>query len=411
MGDLVAIVRNIRLFILLPALFISAVVLSGCAGPTTPFGGLAPWDLHHSENSLVEAQNEFEFNQSLPILSLTLRHPASLADIEWNRRKSLQDKNQPWVLMDPEQVNYVNPIVLRIYIHDPNNNGHRPKIRLTYDDWDLTAKIKDKSNWEKISETDWQFTSRQIKFSPARVGELKVSFFSRQTAHWVGTKLTEPSCIFTAQDQDQQIEQTGRFQVDGALLEKIQTLSKSNQVNPNLIAALIAQESGFNSRAVSMSRAIGLTQVTPVAEKEILSYHPEFPQYPGLNKYSFLRLLSLVKMQEIGPNEEWRLDPEQSIRGGITYLELVRDYWARFSFTQLQNRTPASLVKNSRALSDQEELILTLASYNSGPARVKRAYLQDPKMWLKDENLSEARTYVHKISSYCANFSHGKAGQ
>ena len=377
------------------------LTLAGCAGPTSPFGGVNPWDLVNHADTLIPSDESTQV-QASPI-------ERNLSNAQWEYLKAQQQPDKPWVLMEPREINYINPVVLRIYIHDPQNHGQRPRIRLTYDDWDLTSKIKNKDHWQKISTEDWQFTSSRIKFSPSRIGELKVSFHSHSSHQWVSNQLVEPHCAFDVGDTPLEnqyyalkgLQQTGRFQVEPALLAKIENLAWDQKLNPNLLAALIAQESAFNPRAVSMAKAIGLTQITPMAEVQISNVHPEFPRFPGLNQFSFMRLMTLVKMQEIGPEQEWRLDPEQSIRGGITYLNMVRNYWNKVG----HNRIPAALQPSEKSLNQQEVLALTLASYNSGPSRIRRAYLQSPKNWLKDDNLQEARTYVHKISSYCANFS------
>ena len=392
------------------------LILAGCAGPTSPFGGVHPWDL---TQSAPEASTSEVLDLSSNIANF-LALPVGLPlEEDWAKKLSRQNSELPWVLMDPEHINYTRPEVLRIYIHDPGNTGHRPLIRLTYDDWDLTAKIRDSANWHKISATDWQFTSAKLKFSPARVGELRVSFLAKASKKWVSTQLLEPHCRF-ANQEGLRIQQTGRFSVPPELLAQIESLSHDSKINPNLVAGLIAQESGFNIRAVSMSKALGLTQVTPLAEKEVVARHPEYPQFPGLNDYSFLRLLTLIKTEEIGPHQEWRLDPAHSIVGGITFLELEREYWNRFANSSAGAggtppllRSPAreAVEKslNKRSLTEQDKMLLLLASYNSGAARVKRAYLQNRKMWLKDESLSEARVYVHKISSYCSQFAEAPA--
>jgi soluble lytic murein transglycosylase-like protein len=55
---------------------------------------------------------------------------------------------------------------------------------------------------------------------------------------------------------------------------------------------------------------------------------------------------------------------------------------------------------------DDDLLInLLLASYNSGPYRVKRALIRKGPTWLEAKELREAKKYVKKVKSYCYHFS------
>ena len=78
--------------------------------------------------------------------------------------------------------------------------------------------------------------------------------------------LKVPECIRNLKITDLNI---APFNVNQKLEDKIITIAKKYDHNPSLIAALIAQESGFKSHALSYAKALGLTQVTPVAHREI----------------------------------------------------------------------------------------------------------------------------------------------
>lgn len=81
------------------------------------------------------------------------------------------------------------------------------------------------------------------------------------------------------------------------------------QLDPNLIAAVILQESGGNAQAYSASGAVGLMQIMPcdgIAQSFICSGHPCFQNRPS--------------MQEL-------FDPEFNISYGVRYLAgLVNKY-------------------------------------------------------------------------------------
>ena len=176
----------------------------------------------------------------------------------------------------------------------------------------------------------------------------------------------------------------------------VEAISSDEGVNPSLVAGLIAQESAFNPMAVSSAKAIGLTQVTELAGKHVLATYKDYPTYPNLNEYSVPMIKTLIVTGEVNSDNEWRLNPQTSIKGGIHYLKFVENYW---------------LKKNNRLLmlehyKNENEILddLILASYNSGPFRVKTALSKKGTNWLQSDKLGEARKYVRKVKSYCYHF-------
>lgn len=110
--------------------------------------------------------------------------------------------------------------------------------------------------------------------------------------------------------------------------------SAQHQVRADLVRAVIQAESAFNPLARSHKGAMGLMQLMPATATEL------------------------------GVTDAY--DPEQNIRGGVTYLKaLLRKY------------------------SDNEEL--ALAAYNAGPAAVKKYGAVPP--------YRETRNYVARIKS------------
>src|SRR5579862_6389501 len=75
----------------------------------------------------------------------------------------------------------------------------------------------------------------------------------------------------------------------------IEAEAKSAGVEPNLIRAVIVVESGFNSRAVSKSGAVGLMQLMPATAT----------RFGVSNRY----------------------DPRQNVRGGVLYLGFLRNWF------------------------------------------------------------------------------------
>ena len=82
----------------------------------------------------------------------------------------------------------------------------------------------------------------------------------------------------------------------------IETSAANSGLNPNLIAAVMLQESGGDPRAYSISGAVGLMQVMPkdgIASEFICGNHPCFNSRPTINEL---------------------LDPQFNIQYGSNYL-------------------------------------------------------------------------------------------
>ena len=101
-------------------------------------------------------------------------------------------------------------------------------------------------------------------------------------------------------------------------------------------------------------------------------------------------------MGEIDHQKEWRLNPEQSLIGGLTYFQYLQNYWGLEQNKKLVDELGG----------DREQLLteLILASYNSGAARVKRAVQTHKHNWKQHESLQEAVRYLKKVSSYCFHY-------
>lgn len=192
------------------------------------------------------------------------------------------------------------------------------------------------------------------------------------------------------------VNTTGRFDVSQQILTKIAAWSKEHEINPSLVTGLVAQESGFDPQAVSWAKAIGLTQVTPIGDLEISRYEPNWPRSEKINRLPAGLVKTMIQVGKITSKDDWRLDPELSIRGGLTLLEYFERYWRmKMNFSRLEATFP-----------HPEEVFtpVVLASYHSGAARVKRAINESGRQFLDAVYLKEAKKYVNRVSSYCYHF-------
>ncbi len=133
----------------------------------------------------------------------------------------------------------------------------------------------------------------------------------------------------------------------------LEEYSRQQSLDPFLVAALIRQESEFNTNAVSRSNARGLTQVLPSTARQL-------SRKLGIPRYSTAMLFR----------------PDMNLKIGTYYLKALSD--------QLQGKW--------------EE---TLASYNAGKSRVNSwtssANYHEPAEFVESIPFSETRIYVQSV--------------
>ncbi len=299
---------------------------------------------------------------------------------------------------------------LTVSIRDPQTIGPNSRIRFYYGADDVTervmsyARIRYSKNQKEV-----HFTIPAFRLLPHHNETLMVAYARLDPLgddYLIGKVFEEPYCPFTAaQDLNLESKLKG-FSPSADLIAQIKNLAMLHHLNPALIAGLIAQESSFDAQAVSRAKAIGLTQITAPAQQHVLENLGEranyWPRYPGIAHMTPSMIRVLVASGEINPSNEWRLDHERSILGGISYLKYIEAYWQSFKPLIQRQLTPYSVQHQENILVE-----LILASYNSGPYRVRRNLDRYGQKWLGAPDLGEARKYVHNIKSYCYDFARG----
>ena len=343
-------------------LFIQSIFLLivSCAGPTNPFGG----DVFISE--------EFSVNQA----------GSSHHDIS--------------IDMSPDRQYYNSPYDLSIKIQDPKATLKNFKYEIVYNNKKLNRWLKSEEIFmPKKPEDPIIVNFKNLSLLPGNINKISFLYYPAGENIPVIHRLEVPECLKTMRVSDISI---APFKISQSLKRNIINIADKYKYNPSLIAALIAQESSFDPYALSVAKALGLTQVTPVAHREIARVKEDWEIYPGFSDLSFVNLRYRLKSRLITPRNDWRLNQEKSIEGGILYLNYLSRYWA-----SEEKKTLLSEVFQS----DIPMTDILLASYNSGAYRVKKAIIKNQKDWLFDENLNEARKYVMNIKSYCYSFHQG----
>lgn len=335
--------------------FVFCGLLSGCAGPISPFGGLDFWS-GDGHNFLINATEM----------------PSS--------EFSLYPKRQ--VLHKPSNFN------IQFHLSEQKTS---PQIKVIYNKKEVTNTFLKSANLQETSDKQLHYKFNRLNLRPDRRHQIDVYWRSDKNSAYSHLAYLPPDCPMNS---PRSIASTAPFNPKSEYIKSINRTARSQQLNPSMLAGLIAQESGFNPGQVSRAKAVGLTQVTTIAEEEIKKFRPEWVSDPRIEQLSVIEIEALIKRQEINRVHDWRLDPKQAIEGGALYINYLLNYWS-----QPENKTLLS------ATAKTELTHVILASYNSGAARVKNKIKARGETWLDDEELKEAFKYVNSVVSYCYHFS------
>jgi hypothetical protein len=369
--------KKLRIFLNPLSLAALALYVAGCAGPSTPLG--AVWATHPSEVN----------RPRLAMVASVLKQ--AIMDAE--------DPEKPSVHFFPSRQVLHGPTPLTLVVYDPSGfNSEQPYANMTmrHNGLDVTKSFLMQAK-VRLSKNRIFLRFPVLRLDPTREHVIEVLYGN--SGHHAYARLLPPSCNAWT---DHSVHSTDEFRPTPLLMRQIHELARQQHFSPAFVAALIAQESGFDPHRVSWARAMGLTQVTPVAEGELSDKFPEFagyPRFPGISGMPYLWIQALVSTGQINGRNEWRVDPGRSIRGGLAYLEILSARW-----TTKENRQRILKVYGEE---DYNEALtrLVLASYNSGYARVWSALSRFEYSWPTAPELTEARKYVGRVFSYCEHFS------
>jgi len=346
---------------------------AGCAGPTSPFGGI------HSFSKSSEEQAALKGGPT------------------WKERLNNLIESAPQIKIEPTRQVLHQSHDIRVRIYDPKGIPTKSEFKVFYGGYNVSNQLVSRVNQEMSPDRHSMIiTYEDVRIPSQQNQSIEFLYRRSQDDRAFVEALRPPSCSFRDQWD---VRSTGRFQTSKELLSTLHEIAEREKWNPSFVAGLIAQESAFNTKAVSYAKAIGLTQITPIADLELKRYYPAWPRSPIIERYPAGVIKSFAKSGKLNPQNDWRLDPTRSIEGSIQLLEVMEDFWKMKS-----NRT---LLQES--LKDQEEaerVNVLLASYHSGPERVRRAIVELGPKYLQSNELNGARVYVKKVQSFCFHFAH-----
>jgi len=295
------------------------------------------------------------------------------------------------VTTQPERKIFHSNFDLKIKVSNPYGFKPNFKYQIVYNGHILNRWWKQELIELNKTHTEATITFKNISLLPGLRNDIKFLYYESDSSPPIVYEFGGPECRI---DRFHEIAETTPFSLKESFIEILESTSKKQKINPTLLAALVAQESSFNAKALSINKALGLTQVTPLADIDIRLQKPEWSSYPEYHKLSYLDLKYKVYKGVINAKNDWRLDKTKSVEGGAVYLNQLLSYW--------------SADYNQNFLKDHFKTVpmtdIILASYNSGPTRVKRNIKKYNKEWIWSNELKEARKYVMNIKSYCYKF-------
>jgi len=361
-------------------------LITGCAGPVTPLGAI----------SALRPSQAFESKEGLSERELeTLSEAARVKGVP-----SYSSDSSVSIAVTPSHQKLHGPSIVQLTIRDSSSDFSDLDLWIRYNGLDVTDSFLQGARIVKSADQHWvKIENSKIRLDSR--SDNSIEFFYRNLEGSAAYfRYDPPRCNAF---QSRKVVNTEPFHVTHALLEMIERNAGESGLSPAFLSALIAQESSFNSRRVSSKRALGLTQMTSVAETEVISGYEDWPRYPGINDLSLPILKMLVLAGRINRTNEWRLDPGRSIQGGVAYARILAKRWSSPEVMEwLQRIGLKGDVQSEDAELERTRLIL--ASYNSGAARVQSAVTRYGKNWLTSPHLREARRYVNQIMSYCYFF-------
>jgi Transglycosylase SLT domain len=192
-------------------------------------------------------------------------------------------------------------------------------------------------------------------------------------------------------------------------------------INPALVAALLAKESGFDPRAVSTQAALGYAQLTFAADsdlriiaradslsgwmcREVRGWprDPRFHAAPATAEEVRARVAS----GELRPETEYLLDPRTAARAAVLWLRLLEVTWTEDGWPGMYGDSARLRLNGGTPLTEGQLLDLVLASYNHGYPEVWALVREHGPAW-KDHLPPEPRDYVERIRAYTVLFQRG----
>lgn len=209
-----------------------------------------------------------------------------------------------------------------------------------------------------------------------------------------------------------------RFWVEVAPLLEEWALDPRLALNPAYVAALVAQESGFDPFAVDTTPANGYARLTHVADVEMLEIAREsaewgwmldelerWPRHPIVHRPDAEKAVtdSLVAAGVINAGNEYFFDPVTATRGAVFRTRLLAEIWTEDEFPGRYGSFARERLGAGNPVSGLDLFDLVTVSYHSGHAHVHDLVEQYGRDWTSHID-PEAADHRERISNYTRLF-------
>jgi hypothetical protein len=195
------------------------------------------------------------------------------------------------------------------------------------------------------------------------------------------------------------------------------------RINPNLAAALVVKESGFDPLAISAVPANGIAQITHIADLDLVEISraapafgwmlPEVESWPRVRAVhdsaaTRARTQSLLASKSITAANEYLFDPRKALRASNFWLRILATIWMEDTWPGMYGSLAREKlgVDAKGNLSESDLLDLVIVSYNQGHPYVADLLRKHGRDWTKHLN-EESSDYLERIRLYTVLFQKG----
>ncbi len=192
-------------------------------------------------------------------------------------------------------------------------------------------------------------------------------------------------------------------------------------VEPAYVAAIILRGSAYDSLAVSPTGAIGLAQLTPATDAELVQQSPAYPwmaaevaSWPrdaavrgsgGGAPLAPAAVRSRIAAGTLNARSEYLLDAERSARAAMFWVKLLQTRWTRDVIPGGDAAFARQALAPSGTLTDDQVLDLVTVSYRRGHAWTRQAVQRLGADWVRrlpelGAEGTDAATFLERVRFY-----------
>ena len=194
------------------------------------------------------------------------------------------------------------------------------------------------------------------------------------------------------------------------------------RINPNLAAALVAKESGFDPLAISHVPANGIAQMTHIADLDLIEISraapafrwmlPEVESWPRVKAVhdsaaTKARTQDLLARRTVTGTNEYLFNPRTALRASNFWLRVLATIWTEDTWPGMYGSLAREKLGEEKGrISESDLLDLVIVSYNQGHPYVADLVKKYGRDWTRHLN-EESSDYLERIRAYTVLFQNG----